>query len=389
MSEKLKQLTGKNKKDYETAAYSLVNAPDEELFEELVEKDNFLFDFIKENVAKRLSQQVNNSNYRNLIGLLKYYSPSYEDFLVLSLVKFADEELTDKMLDLLENGTENEKTYAAKYFCYIQDSLAVEFLNKNAFSDNENLMINCALTLSAMKEREAFDIAVQKLYSQDDFEVYKAVKFLTAYGDKSILPDILKVMKKSAVAENIACEIPYLSDFFELMDYNYTDMLFVLNYVINGLGEISGLSIVFDFELYEVFEKIINDYNDSKTAVVLLNAAEKFEILTENDEYLFDEDKETKNEVLDIKKLLNGINKKEMYKLVNDELKEDSPFVFTALEFAKDVYAIRELLKSDNQTLILKTVEVLKNLGNLDESTKTVALLKVSDTNIKSVIRAL
>ena len=74
---------------------------------------------------------------------------------------------------------------------------------------------------------------------------------------------------------------------------------------------------------------------------------------------------------------------------VNEELKEDSPLVFTALDFATDIFAIRELLKSNNQTLILKTAEVLKSLGSFDETARTVALLKVTDLNIKNIIRAL
>ena len=194
-------------------------------------------------------------------------------------------------------------------------------------------------------------------------------------------------MRNSAVAENIAGEIPYIENIFELLDKYYEDALLTLNYIVNGLGEILSLSLVFDFELFEVFERLINNHNDSKSAVVLLNAREKFDILTENDEYLFDEDKDTKNEVHDIKKLLNSAH--DLEKFINDELNENSPFVFTALDFATDLLKIRELLKSDNQTLILKTAEVLKKLGNLDETAKTIALLKVTDINIKSIIRAL
>ena len=83
MSDKLKKLTGKNPKDFEPAAYSLINMPDVELFAELVEKDDFLYDFIKQNVAKRLENNCNKENYLNLLKLLKYYSPSYEDFQLL------------------------------------------------------------------------------------------------------------------------------------------------------------------------------------------------------------------------------------------------------------------------------------------------------------------
>ena len=389
MTEQLKKLTGKNKNDYESAAADLVNIPDIELFKELVENDSFLFDFVKQNTAERISNAVNETNYKNLLAFLKYYSPSYEDVIISSLVKYADEDLTDIMLEKFENGNVDEKTYAAKYFNYIQDPLAFDCLKKYAYSDNEFLAHNCAAALGACNDTEAYNQALEKLKSSDDFEQLSAVKFLVSYGDKNAVSNILEAMKNSAMAENIAGEIPYLISIFELFDERYVDGLLVLNNIINGLGEIFPLSVVFDYELFDVFERLIHNFNDSKAAIVILNAKEKFDILTENDEYLFDEDKDTKNEVQDIKKLLKSVNKKELEKYVVEELNENSPFVFTALEFATDVFAVKELLKSNNQTLILKTVEVLKSLDALDETAKTVALLKVTDINIKAIIRSL
>lgn len=385
MSELLKKLTGKF--GFEPVAQHLVNDCDTALFKELTESESFLFDFVKQNVADRISTQINENNYRNLIEFLKFYSPSYEDVIVSALVKYADEDLTDLMLEKFENGTDEEKTYCARFFGTIQDPLAYNCLLANIYSDNEFLAQNCALSLALWKDEKSYNDALEKLKSDDDFEKLSAVKFLSAYGKKDALPAIFNAMKNSAMAENIAGEIPYIENLFELLDKYYEDALLTINYIINGLGEILPLSIIFDFELFEVFERLISNCNDSKSAIVLLNANEKFEILTENDEYLFDEDKNTKNEVQDIKKLLKSTDN--LDKFINEELREDSLFVFTALDFAKDLLQIRELLKSNNQTLILKTVEVLKKLGNLDENTKTIALLKVTDTNIKSIIRAL
>ncbi len=387
MTENLKKLTGKF--GYEPIAKHLVNDCDTELFKELVESDSFLFDFVKQNVAQRIDAQVNENNYKNLIEFLKFYSPSYEDVIVSALVRYANEDLTDLMLEKFENGTDDEKTYIAKYFAKIQDPLAYEFLKKNSYSENEFLAQNCATTLGQWHDEASYNFAIEKLKDEDDFEKLSAVKFLVAYGDKKAVPMIIDAMKDSAMSENIAGEIPYLEDIFSLMSENFQDALLMLNYIINALGEILPLAVVLDFELFEVFEQLINKSEDSKVAVVLINAKEKFETLTENDEYIFDEDKETKNEIFDIKKLLEILNKKELEKSLNAELKENSLFVFTALDFSTDVLAIRELLKSNNQTVILKTVEVLKKLGYLDENTKTIALLKVTDINIKSIIRAL
>ena len=389
MTDNLKKLTGKNKNDYEAVAKHLVDDCDVELFKELVDNDDFLFDFVKNNVAQRIENAVNQNNYQNLIEFLKYYSQSYEDAIVGSLVKYADEDLTDLMLDKFENGCDNEKTYAAKYFAKIQDPLAYEFLRLNSYSDNEFLAQNCAMTLGAWHDEKSFDEAIEKLQNTDDFEKLSAVKFLTAYGDKKAVPKLFEAMKTSTMAENIAGEIPYLVPLYELIKTDYENALLAIIYITNALGEILPLSVVFDFELFEVFEELINNHDDSKVAITLLNARDKFDTLTENDEYLYDEDKNTKNEIFDIKKLLNSAKKKDLEKYINDELREDSPFVFTALDFATDELAIRELLKSNNQTLILKTAEVLKSLGNFDETARTVALLKVTDINIKAIIRAL
>lgn len=389
MTDNLKKLTGKNKNDYEAVAKHLVDDCDVELFKELVDNDDFLFDFVKNNVAQRIENAVNQNNYQDLIEFLKYYSQSYEDAIVGSLVKYADEDLTDLMLDKFENGCDNEKTYAAKYFAKIQDPLAYEFLRLNSYSDNEFLAQNCAMTLGAWHDEKSFDEAIEKLQNTDDFEKLSAVKFLTAYGDKKAVPKLFEAMKTSTMAENIAGEIPYLVSLYELIKTDYENALLAIIYITNALGEILPLSVVFDFELFEVFEELINNHDDSKVAITLLNARDKFDTLTENDEYLYDEDKNTKNEIFDIKKLLNSAKKKDLEKYINDELREDSPFVFTALDFATDELAIRELLKSNNQTLILKTAEVLKSLGNFDETARTVALLKITDINIKAIIRAL
>ena len=389
MTENLKKLTGKNKNDYEAVAKHLVDDCDVELFKELVDNDDFLFDFVKNNVAQRIENAVNQNNYQNLVEFLKYYSQSYEDVIIDSLVKYADEDLTDLMLDKFENGCDNEKTYAAKYFAKIQDPLAYEFLRLNSYSDNEFLAQNCAMTLGAWHDEKSFDEAIEKLQNTDDFEKLSAVKFLTAYGDKKAVPKLFEAMKTSTMAENIAGEIPYLVPLYELIKTDYENALLAIIYITNALGEILPLSVVFDFEFFEVFEELINNHDDSKVAITLLNARDKFDTLTENDEYLYDEDKNTKNEIFDIKKLLNSAKKKDLEKYINDELREDSPFVFTALDFATDELTIRELLKSNNQTLILKTAEVLKSLGNFDETARTVALLKVTDINIKAIIRAL
>ena len=387
MSDKLKKLTGKNPKDFEPVAFDVINIPDTELFKELVESEDFLFDFVKQNVSNRLAKVCNSSNYLNLLQFLKYYSPSYEDVIVSNLVKFSDADLTDRMLAIFEDGTDDEKTYCAKYFSMVQDSLAVDFLKENAYSENSSLSSNCAMALALFGDVESKNDALAKLKSNDEFEKLDGVRFLVSYGDKSVLSAIVEVMKTSSFAENIAGELLYLTDLFSLYKTNKTDALFVFNSVINGLGEILGLAQIFDFRLYEFIEMLLKEQINSEIAVVLTNAKDKFNTLTENDEYLFDETKDVKQEVMDIKQLLSLFKPNQA--LINAELKPESLFVFTALEFENDESKVRSLLSSSNQTVVLKALETLKQMNSLTNEDKNLALSSVTSEDIKSVIMAI
>lgn len=400
-NEYVKKLTGKNPKDFELAAAHIINNSDVEAFSALVAQSDFLFDFIKKNVEKRLLNAINAFNYKNLMSFLKIYSPDYENCIISSLVKFADEDLTDEMLELLENGTDEQKAYCAKYFSRINDTLAVELLRKYSFSEYDALALNAAEALSAMKDEYSYNQALEKLKSEDEFEKLFAVRFLVAFNDLRAVDVLFEAMKKSTMPENIASEISYLQSFLEFLDTNFKyDTILALNHIINGLGEIVSLSQVFDFQLFEVLEKLINVQREekcAKIAVVLLNAKLKFEQLTENDEYIFDEAKNIKEEVLAIKEFLNSINPEfwETQKaLFQEELKRGSDFVFFALDLAQELDMpeisdrLKSLLESSNQTLVLRAIEVLKSINKLAEVDKNAVLEKISDGTIKAIIES-
>lgn len=389
MSEKLKKLTGKNPADFEPAAYNLVNNSDIELFSELVEQDDFLFDFVKQNVAKRLEKVCNQSNYLNLLNFLKFYSPSYEDFIVSTLVKYSDKNLTDKMLDIFKNGTIEEKTYCAKYFSLTPNDTATDLLKEYAYNSNTYLSSNCALALANIGDRSLYDKSITMLLSDDDFTKLDAVRFLVSYQDKSAVDEIIKAMMKSSMADNIAGELLYLTDLFSIYNKQKNYGLYVFNAIIEGLGEILNLSQVFDFQLYEFIEMLIKEPLNSQIATVLLAAQDKFETLTENDEYLFDETKDTKQEILEIKNLLNSIDAANLFNLTDNELNQDSLFVFNALEYTENEALVRNLLNSSNPTLVLKALEVLKMLEVITPKDKETALNSISDENLRAVIYAL
>lgn len=386
----IKKLTGKNQADYEQAAAHIINSADSKSFEELVSKEDFLFDFIKQNVSKRLEHACNKDNFKNLLSFLSYYSPSYADFISNTLAKFADEEVLSKMKELLNNGNDSEKCYAVKFYSYYKDNEVIDLLKQYAFSEDEQLAFNATLALSNIGDKSSLDLAVEKLNSNDDFEVLSGVKFISAYGEKNLLNKIIEIMKKSSVSEYIACEIGYMESLLKLLNSeHYSDTLLVIYNILQGLGEIIPLSNVFTFQFYEVFERLIFCEPNSKNAVILLTAKNKFNQLTENDEYLFDEDKNTKEEVKAIKDLLNDNLDDDLDNFIAPELDENSDFVYPALDLITHGNLIRNLLSSKNQTIILKSLETLKNINDLTQEDKNKALENITDENIRAIILAL
>ena len=100
--DKIKLLTGKNPKEYESVATEIINNADVALFKELVARDDYLFDFVKANVAKRLEKVCNKDNYKSLLKFLDIYSPYYEDFIASTLALFADKDVENTMLEKLK-----------------------------------------------------------------------------------------------------------------------------------------------------------------------------------------------------------------------------------------------------------------------------------------------
>ena len=200
---------------------------------------------------------------------------------------------------------------------------------------------------------------------------------------------IVEVMKKSTLAENIASEIPYLLSFDEMFEQNSEAALLVLCNILNAIPEIIPVSSVCNFDLYNVFETLANNNLTSSVAVALRLAKDKFEELCSNEEYLFDCDKNTKDEVFAINKLLSNIKTAKLESLFYDELFDGSDFVFFAVDFVNEVEELETLLDSTNQTLVLKVLTLLKEKGALKDSHKEFALEVVSSNDLRSVIEVL
>lgn len=386
----IKKLTGKNPDEYEAVAKSLVDNSDVNLFAKLVKQDDFLFDFVKNNVANRIKKVINKDNYLNLLNFLDNYSASYDSVIAEGLYNFGGVEILPALKEIFVNGNVEKKAYALKYFSLIPREYIEELLpliRQTALSEFEPLSINSIEVLSKMDDEIFKSEALQKLNSEDEFEQYNGVKYLVAFKALDALPQILQVMKKSSLSENIASEIPYLVPVEDLIKTD--DGVLVLCNIVSAIPEIIPPSAVIDYNLFSIFEDLYLNNLSSSSAVLLRLAQEKFAELTSNDEYLYDCDKNTKDEVFAINQLLVGIDSYKLKNLLYDELYDESDFVFFAVDFVDEQEELEVLLDSLNPTLILKVLSILKEKGKLTSEHKTSALNTINADEIKQYIDAL
>lgn len=386
----LKKLTGKNPDEYETVAKSLVDNSNIELFAKLVKQDDFLFDFVKNNVANRIRNACNKDNYLNLMSFLDYYSPSYDNVIAETLYNFGGLELLPAMKEIFINDDAGKKAYAAKYFSFVPKENLEELLpviRKMAESEFEPLSINSIEILSKMKDEEFRNNALKMLDSDDEFEQYNGVKYLVTYKAQDVLPKIIEVMKKSSLSENIASEIPYLTPLEELVKTD--DGILVLCNIVNAIPEIIPPAAVLDYDLFSIFENLYLNHLTSASAVLLKLAQEKFAELAGNEEYLFDCDKNTKEEIQAINQLLVGIDSYKLKNLLYDELYDESDFVFFAVDYVNEPEELETLLDSTNPTLVLKVLSRLKEREQLTQAHKDLALNNIEKDDLKRFIEAL
>ena len=392
MMDLFKALTGKNPAEYEQAAKILVNTPDVDLFKKLVKQDEFLFDFIKTNVAKRIRQACNSNNCDNLLKFLEFYSPSYDAMFAEVFLEYGKEKYIPKMIELYKNGTNAQKAYALKFLALLEGSLIqdlIPLIRKSAKAEDEFLSNNSIEVLSVNNDEESKNEAIKNLDSNDEFEQYEAIKFLVTYGAKDALNKIIDVMKKSSLSENIASEIPFLIDLESLLEQDFDSAVLVLCNIVSAIPEIISPSSVIDYNLLEIFENLYHNSLTSTSALLLRIAKEKFASLEENEEYLFDCDKNTKDEIAEINRFFNEVNVNKLNSLLYDELYDGSDFVFFAVDYINDIEELETLLDSSNQTLLLKVLTVLKEKQALNNSHKEQALYHITSSDIKQIVEVL
>ena len=378
------------------ASKNLIETADLSQFQLLCEKMDYLYDFVRENVYKRLSFVINKTNFKNILKFFDFYSFYFDDFFASILAKYADEDLTDEILEILSNGNNNQKAYAAAYFKKIPDSVATDDLKANLDTDFDPLFENCASALGKITDDETYNKYLLLLKSDDDFVKLKAVKFLTAYGNINSAKDLILAMENSAMSENIAGEITALISPYEFINTDFNNGILLINNLINGLGEILPLENIFNYEIYEITDFLLNNAQKPEAALILYNIKNKFDTLTQNDEYIFDLDKDTKNEILEIKKLLFSQNNAfwdREKSLIKSLIKELNPLLHTVFEVIKNnefkdfIYDLKELTTSENETIKYEALITIKTLGGLHTIDKS--KIKFENINLEAAFEQL
>ena len=196
-------------------------------------------------------------------------------------------------------------------------------------------------------------------------------------------------MKKSSFSENIAAEIPFLVDLETLLKQDFEPAILILCNIVNAIPEIIMPSAAIDYNLLEVFENLYFKNLTSSSALLLRMAKEKFESLEENEEYLFDCDKNTKDEVAAINRFFKEVNVNKLNSLLYDELYDESDFVFFAVDYINDIEELETLLDSSNQTLLLKVLSTIKEKQALKDEHKKQALSHITSEDIKRIVEVL
>lgn len=398
LKEKVKKITAKDEETAVELLTEMINNSDTEMFKELVSRSEYLFPFIKDNVCKRFEKSIKGSNYKNIFNFFNCYSPDYDNVLVSAIKVFGKESIKPEMLRLIKEGTFAQKTYAARYYENAPDLFAVKELVANAFSDNEYLAEACASALGAMNEQKSYQIALEKLNSNDDFEALKGINFFVNYAKNPPMPEIFNALEKSGMPENFAGKIAYLTTLPALIQNDLAHALTVIDNILTGFGEILPLSEIFNFELYDVIGILAqipeNEYS-SQIAAIMLRAESKFKTICSMDEYTFDEDKNTKDELNEINKLLKSFGKsfwENCKKNIEKELCQNKARILSALNIIKEqninsaIAAIIDMIyENQDETIICEGLSALKQFEALSYVNKDDIIPLFTNKTLKAI----
>ncbi|MBR2069024.1 MAG: hypothetical protein IJ877_04595 [Candidatus Gastranaerophilales bacterium] len=388
----IKNITSKDVSISKNTILNMIKTASLDDFSELCQNSDFIFPFLKERITNDFVKLINEEDIGTIFKFSEIYCADFENLIVNAWRKFASEDLTDEILELFNNGNLEQKTYCALYFKYIQDPLALEYLNKYAFCDFEPLKCACAQTLSAFKDSETYEKMKNiVLNSEDDFEKTSALGFISAYKGQDNVDFIVNHCFDNPFKVNIIANLLDYNDFDNLKNLSQDKIIQIFSTLIEGYPEDISLDTIGYYRILD-FIKLINSYNNQYAKNALILAKEKFKEFSDNDIYTFDLDKNSKN---DLKEICNALKLLPLeFSGLKEELKE-----YNTHRFKLALSVIQELNLKEYASSIAKNLNflqdeyialaslVLKELGcgNLI-SDKIIE--KIQNENIKALVKS-
>ena len=392
----LKNITSKDKNISRNTIQKLIKSANFEDFKYLCENSDFIFSFLKERIINDFVKLVNKNDLDVVFKFAKIYNFDFEDLIVGSWLKYADEDLTDKILDVLENGNNDEKTYAAKYFSFVKDSLALEMLYKNSNSDFLPLRVNCAKTLKEFEDVKVLNEMKNKIVNSDDeFEKVLDYVFVLAFGGEENIKFCLEHCFSSPFLVDIISNLLDFNEFSDLKKFLNSDLIArIFGVLIENYPENISLNTIIYYQIFDFMEYLYNiksSYAINLLAIAKLN----FNEYLKNETYSFDLDNDAKKELKIIVEYLNSLNF-DFDNIEQELITNNFDFKFEAALRVINDYKLFDYAKSladivNKSSLPLNfvalIVQVLKNLNALNLVDKQ-KIDNIEDKNLKAFIES-
>jgi len=385
----IKQITSKDINLSKKIIKEIIDNKNIALFQELCEKSDFIFPFLKTRIIKDFISFINKDNFDITFLFAKVYNCDFEEIILTPWLNFANEDLTDKILVLLEKGTDDEKCYAARYFGFIQDSLALDTLYKEAFSNNQTLSQISAETLKKYKDEKIIEISKNViLKSNDDFEKLKAFQILIIFNKfEYVLQNCF---------DNLLCSsiIATINDFwdFEYLKKNIEASYIykIFNVLIENYPEVIPLDTISYWGVLDYIRFLANE-NSPYANNLLIIAKDKMNEFNSIESYNYELDKNTKQYLKDICAFLNNLNleiKNEDISLIKDKMEFSA--LLCAIKILKDEKYCSQLANLVNENKLdnvlgAKTAALLKEFNKIDLLDKS-NIEKIQEPNARALI---